>query len=93
MIGIVLIGKGSLHMVVQIAAAVAGGDGLERIDKSASTPEAGQIHAFVDPISAMGRADSFFFYYEFEMLNHNIMFTFSQELMPLLCGTKSPGPQ
>lgn len=58
--GRVLCGKGSSSLViayVQIAAAVADGDGLEHVNESATTPEGRQIHAFMDPISAMGKAD------------------------------------
>lgn len=36
---------------------MADGDGLEHVDESATTPEGRQIHAFTDPISAMGKAD------------------------------------
>ena len=36
---------------------MADGDGLENVDESATTPEGRQIHAFTDPISAMGKAD------------------------------------
>ena len=42
---------------MQIAAAVADGDGLEQVDESATTPEGRQIHAFADPISAMGKTN------------------------------------
>jgi hypothetical protein len=51
-----------LYNNIQIAAAVADGDGLEHVDERATTPEGGQIHAFTDPISAMGKAG-------FKMLN------------------------
>ena len=36
---------------------MADSDGAEHVDECASTPEGGQIHAFTDPISAMGKAD------------------------------------
>lgn len=60
-------------LYVQIAAAVADSDGLEHVDEPVSTPEGGQIHAFMDPISAMGKADYFFFSLakpEVSMTNH-----------------------
>ena len=36
---------------------MANGDGLEHVDESATTPEGWQIHSFMDPISAMGKAN------------------------------------
>lgn len=36
---------------------MADSDGLEHVDEPVSTPEGGQIHAFMDPISAMGKAN------------------------------------
>ena len=65
------VGTGSpLEVVlhIQIAAAVADSDGLEHVDERAGTPEGGQIHAFTDPISAMGKLN-----FCFSMTNHTIM--------------------